>query len=259
MQCSSAIRKIIGGAGLILLSFFSSSSWAGAVKTLGELAMLPPYCRGVFQVRDISKDPTAPSYYGQIYGPSYAHLHHYCWALNGENKANTIFDKHLRDSELIFALGDIKYVLTNASPDFVLLPDIYNSQARMLFSLHRDSEAVLALEKAIELKPGYVPAVSRLSDYFVHIGDKEKAIQTLKNGIDNTENAGGLIKKLAALGVTYQGIPGSAIKKDEPVKEAPPEAKPDAASPSSATPGDATQPVQAGSKPADNPYCRFCP
>ena len=262
MQCSSAIRHGNGATGLALLAllFFSSPALAGGeVKNLSELAMLPPYCRGTQQVRVISKDPVSIDQYMAIYGSSYYHLHHYCWALNSENKANLMLDKKSRDDILNYALSDIKYVLTNASPDFVLLPDIYNSQARILFSLHRDSEAVLALERAIELKPGYVPAVARLSDYFAHIGDKAKAIMTLETGIDNTGNADGLIKKLAALGVTYQGTPGSAIKKDEPAKEAPSAAGPDTASPSSTTPGDATQPDQAGSKPANNPYCRFCP
>ncbi len=244
----------IGAAGLILLALFSSSAWADAIKNMTELAMLPAYCRGTQQVRDISKDPVSLYQYMQMYGQSYGHFHHYCWALDSENKAHAMLKKSDHDFQLGNALGGIQYVLKNSSPDFIFLPDVYNSQARILFELHRDSEAVLALEKAIELKPGYVPAISRLSDYFVHIGDKAKAIQTLEAGIDNTENAGGLIKKLAALGVTYQGTPGSAIKKDEPVKEVPTPASPDAASPSSA--GDATQ---AGSKPANNPYCRFCP
>lgn len=247
----------IGRAGLILLILFSSSTWADAVRTQTELAMLPPYCRGTQQVRDISNDPVSLYQYMQMYGQSYGHFHHYCWALNSENKANAMFNKSAHDFELGNALRDIGYVLKNSSPDFIFLPDVYNSQARILFELHRDSEAVLALEKAIELKPGYVPAVARLSDYFARIGDKAKAIKTLETGIDNTENAGGLIKKLAALGVTYQGTPGSAIKKEEPVKEVPPAASPDVASPPpSATPGDA---AQAGSKPANNPYCRFCP
>ena len=245
---------VIGVAGLVLLSFFSSSAWADAVRTQTELAMLPSYCSGVQQVRDISRDPVSLDQYMQMYGPSYGHFHHYCWALNSENNANAMFNKSAHDFELGNALNDIQYVLKNSSPDFVFLPDVYNSQARILFSLHRDSEAVLALEKAIELKPGYAPAVSRLSDYFAHIGDKGKAIKTLETGIDNTENAGGLIKKLSALGVTYQGKPGSAIKKDEPVNDVLPTASPDAASPSSAV--DAA-PV--GSKPANNPYCRFCP
>ena len=136
-----------------------------------------------------------------------------------------------------------------ASPSVLAVPNwfVYNSQARILFELHRDGEAVLSLEKAIELKPGYVPAVARLSDYFAGIGDREKAIQTLKNGIDNTENAGFLISKLARLGVTYQGTPGSAIKKEEPV--ATPAAN--EAAPASSVP--------AASRPPGNPYCRFCP
>ncbi len=248
---------------IILLAFvlFSRFAWAGAVTNMAELALLPPYCKGTFQIRQLSNDPMPMEQYVAIYGHSFYHLHHYCWALNAENKSHMIFDKRVREGELFFALGDIKYVLTNADPDFVLLPDIYNSQARILFSLHRDGEAVIALEKAIELKPGYAPAVARLSDYFVKIGDKAKAIKTLEVGINNAKNAGGLIKKLAALGITYQGTPGSAIREEEQVKEqvaTPPlDASQDAARPSSApaTPGDATQPV---SHPSNNPYCRFC-
>lgn len=145
---------------LLALIIFNSSAWADPVKNMTEVAMLPLYCRGTQQIREITKvDPTE---YGAIYGQSYNHLHHYCWALNAENKANMMFDKRARDVTLGSALLDIKYVLKNADADFVLLPEIYNSQARILFSLHSDSEAVLALEKAIELKPGYVPAVTPL-------------------------------------------------------------------------------------------------
>ncbi len=229
-----------------------SSTQAGEIRSLSELAMLPPYCKGTQLIRQLSQDPVPIDQYLEIYGKSFMHLHHYCWALNAENKANEMFNKRDRDSELGGAISDIKYVLTNADPDFILLPDIYNSQARILFSLHRDGEAVLSLEKAIELKPGFVPAVARLSDYYVKIGDKEKAIQTLKNGIDNNENADFLIGKLAKLGVTYQGTPGSAIKKDEKKDEL-------AAPPAPSEAPSAASSVPSSSQPANNPYCRFCP
>ena len=241
----------IGGA----LALFCSSASADNVKTLAELAMLPSYCRGVFQVRDISRDPIPLSQYMQMYGDSYAHLHHYCWALNAENKADATFNRKARDDILIGALRDIQYVLTNSSPDFVFLPDVYNSRARMLFNLHRDSEAVLSLEKAIELKPGYVPAIARLSDYYAGIGDKKLAIQTLETGIENTEKADFLIGKLSKLGVTYNGTPGSAIKKEEQKDSQPPVHDASAVEP--ATP--AASSVPAASPPANNSYCRFCP
>lgn len=254
---------------LLAMVFFSQFAWAGAVTNMMELALLPPYCKGTQVIRQLSNDPTPISQYVEIYGHSFYHLHHYCWALNAENKANMMSDKSIRGGELYNALGDIKYVLVNADPDFILLPEIYNSQARILFSLHRDGEAVIALEKAIELKPGYVPAVARLSDYYVKIGDNAKAIKTLKTGIDNTENAGGLIKKLAKLGITYQGTPGSAIMKEEQIKEATsaPAVNPDTKDTSSVsnnvaapvTTGDAIPPVQTDRKPANSQYCRFCP
>ena len=249
----------------LALVIFSSSVWADEVRNLSELALLPPYCRGTQQIRTISKDQTPVEQYEAIYGVTYHHLHHYCWALNAENKAGMISDKYLRESKLNNALGDIKYVLDRAEPDFVLLPAIYNSKARILFALHRDSEAVLALEKAIEIKPDYVPAIARLSDYFVHEGNKAQAIKTLETGIDNTENANGLIKKLAALGRTYQGTPGSALKKEEVAKVPVTDAGSDQKDTSSASGGAPTSPVGAvqpalnGGKPENDPHCRFCP
>jgi tetratricopeptide (TPR) repeat protein len=255
-----AMRTILS----LLLATLSAYAMADQIKNLQELALLPPYCRGTQQIRMISKDPKPIAEYEAIYGESYFHLHHYCWALDSENKAFGIRDKVLRESKLNQALNDIKYSLDHAKSGFVFLPDMYNSQARILFTLRRDPEAVAALIKAIEAKPDYIPAITRLSDYFVDIGNKAQAIKVLEDGIANTENASALIKKLAKLGKTYQGTPGSARKKESIIDtpEDVPNKASDAPLDTSTTTSPAAQSTPDTRTEAEkkaNPYCRFCP
>ena len=253
-----------------VLAVLSSHALADEVTSLSELALLPPYCRGTQLIRNISKDPKPLEEYYAMYGMSYSHFHHYCWALNTENNAWKTHDTYMRKSKLGYALGDLQYSLDRSDSNFMFLPDIYNTKARILFSLHRDAEAVLALNKAIEVKPDFVTAIARLSDYYAEHGDKTHAIKTLEDGIDHTEKASTLIKKLKKLGKTYSGTPGSARKKEAPATESalpvttptPPEAA--AAPPNDGivtTPPGIAQPAPATpeeGKPA-NPYCRFCP
>lgn len=259
-----------------VLAVFSATAVADEVTSISELALLPPYCRGTQQIRAISKDPKPLEEYYATYGMSYSHFHHYCWALNTENNAWKTRDSYMRKSKLGYALGDLQYSLDRSNRDFVFLPDIYNTKARLLFALRRDAEAVIALRKAIEIKPDFVTAIARLSDYYVGHGDKARAIKTLEEGIDNSEKPGSLIKKLKKLGKTYQGMPGSARKKEAPPEAIPPlttEADPkantvpplntDPASSSDVpavlgnTPQPVVPPVDAPKPP--NPYCRFCP
>lgn len=253
----------------IALVLSSSVAIADQVETQSELAMLPPYCSGTQLIRNISKDPKPIEEYIAMYGNTYSHFHHYCWALNTENNAWKTNDKFLRKSKLGYALGDIQYVLDRAEPGFVFLPDIHNTRARILFSLQRDAQAVAALKKAIELKPDFVTAIARLSDYYADHGDKASAIKTLEDGIDNTENANTLLKKLKKLGKTYQGTPGHARKKavpnDAPLATTPPaQINPTQANPANSEPNASPEkieekPLTGDSKPANNPYCRFCP
>jgi tetratricopeptide (TPR) repeat protein len=239
---------------LVALALFSGIAAADQVENQMELALLPAFCRGTQQIRAISHDPKPIEEYLAIYGKPYYHLHHYCWALNSENKAGHISDRLFRESKLTYALSDIQYSLDRSEPGFVFLPEMYNSQARILFTLHRDPEAVAALNKAIAAKPDYVPAYLRLSDYFVDKGNKAEAIKILEQGIDNTEKANALIKRLAKLGKTYEGVPGNKRPKEYPSAEVAP-STPQA----QAEGGEEKTPAPASDQAAKGPYCRFCP
>lgn len=188
---------------------------AGSVRgvySLVELSRLPAYCRGVQQIRKISGDPVPIEEYVKRYGFSYTHLHHYCWALNAENRI-AITNPDDWKFQLGVAIGDIDYVLSrNDDPDFVFLPEIYTSRARMLFKLDQPADAIIWLKKAIAKNPNYTPAFARLSDYYAEQGNTEEAIKILNLGIANGKKSDMLSRRLKEL----QGKPGESAKKSEP-------------------------------------------
>ena len=242
---------------LLLLFLFSRVALADPVETWSELLLLPAYCRGTQLIRVLSKDQTSIEQYVAIYGDAYRHLHHYCWALNAENKANRISDANRRQSALTNALSDFKYFLDLTPPSFPLLPEIYFSRARILFALKRDMNAVRDLNKAIELKADYAPAYDRLSDYYLGIGDKSNSIKILEQGISHTKNSNNVtyfINKLGKLGVIY------TIPTDNVIPESASMSAPISAAASEAFPPDhAEKNSQADPSAKPNPYCRFCP
>lgn len=203
-----------------ILGLATATAAADEVKSLAEAYMLPPYCSGTQQIRTITHDPRSINEYMAIYGHTYYYLHHYCWALNTVNHVMLMEDQYLRNSKLTYALHDIQFVLDRATPNFILLPEIYVTRARILFMLKNDSEAATALIKAIDAKPDYVPAIARLSDFYAENGDKDKAIKVLEQGIDHTKRADRLIEKLKQLGVSYQSVPGHLQESNAPKAEA---------------------------------------
>lgn len=280
---SKNICAILSGVPLLLLT--TTSSYADMVKNERELALLPQYCHATRQVISISKLPqSAFNNNLKIYGETYNHLHHYCWALMSEYNANGIQEKGPRRNKLSYALNDIQYVLNKNPPDtFQPLAEIYASRARILFKLDRPSEAVADLIKAINLQPGYLRAYAQLSDYYLQIGQKDKAISLLEKGVENHESPTLLLKELDRLGKPYKGTPGSALTKTQEVAPSATDQATSSAeqSPSNTPPSsqnatgdvlDTGKPPTADSmqqegkttEPAPpknpaNPYCRFCP
>lgn len=184
-----------------------NNAYADQVVTLLELAALPEYCRGTQLINKLSGDsgPDLYNHYRKILGKTYHHLHHYCWALNTENRVATISDRWYAQSQLrSSAMGDINYVLERAEPGFKLLPEIYSTKARILFKLQQDADARAVLQQAIKADPKYVPAYTRLSDSFVDAGDKDSAIAILKQGIQHAGSKKSLTDRLKVLTATTQ-------------------------------------------------------
>ncbi len=268
-----------------LLSAWAINAQADPVTNARELAILPAYCQGTQQVSSISKLPkSAIDDYHKVYGETYHHLHHYCWALVSEFNANRILEKGPRDNKLHQALGDIQYVLNKNPPaSFPLLPEIYTSRARILLRLGRSGEAVGDLLKAINLQPGYQRAYTQLSDYYLDSGQKDKAISILEQGVENNLYPTILLNRLERLGKPYKGTPGRAIPKtqennptpdgqdasaaNQPAPDAPASIQGAKESNANKVNSSTASPAQQNSKETEpvapenpaNPYCRFCP
>ena len=176
----------------------NTSAKAEKIEHPSQLVGLPAFCMGTASVRVVSQDKTPFEEYIKKYGDSYRHLHHYCWALLSEKIA--FQNPNNAKFQLMKAIGDINYVLeNNHDPKFIFLPEMYVAKARMYFKLDNNVEAVLNLKKAIEAKPDYVPAITRLADHYIFDGDIQEAVKIIKTGITYSPNSNTLKKKLAEL------------------------------------------------------------
>ena len=265
---------------ILFLILLSPASWAmgngGAIDDVSELATLPAYCKGTQTTREISHDTKPMSEYVAIYGPSFMHLHHYCWALNMENHQKEM-DEYTKNFQYGVILGNIKYVLDNSPLTFSLIPEIYNTKARILFKMHSDADAVDVLFQLTQIRPSYANAYAQLGDFYQRVNDKSSAIKFYELGLINTNkgNAKFFIWKIKKLDKDYK-VPliDPVLKTDESVQDSMPEQaiekndrstssnqpnqnQPTATPESPSSPDGTALPSDQAAKP--NPYCRFCP
>ena len=169
-----------------------------------ELALLPQYCYHTQIFRQFAPDGLNQQKIDHWYaalGPTYHHLHHYCWGMMKSNRAVLLArDRKVKEFFLNDALGEYDYVIDRAPPTFVLLPEILTKKAENLFLLDRSPLAVYALEQAMQLNPGYWPPYAKLADHYKEAGDVERARKTLESGLAASPNATALSRRLSELG-----------------------------------------------------------
>lgn len=167
-----------------------------------EVALLPAYCRSTQVFRQhVPNDPAEGERWAAFFGPTFLHLHHYCWGVMKTNRAMLLARE--RQSRLFYlgdAITEYDYVLDRSTPDFLLLPEILTKKAENLILLDRGPHAVVELMRAISLKPDYWPASVKLSDYYKSTGDLAKARQALVDGLAADPNAKVLQRRLDDLG-----------------------------------------------------------
>lgn len=165
--------------------------------------MLPAYCIHTQYFRDSvpgGGDRDEIERWYAVLGPTYHHLHHYCWGLMKTNRAKYLArDRQARRFYLNDAISEFDYVLRNATPDFILLPEILTRKGENYVLLGQGPRGLLELEKAIELKPDYPPPYGVISDYYVSSGERGKARATLEAGLKQAPQATALRRRLAEL------------------------------------------------------------
>ncbi|MDD2720464.1 MAG: hypothetical protein PHH47_04075 [Gallionella sp.] len=256
----------------LMLALSVTSAWAmgphGEIENAAELAAVPSYCKGTLVTRYTLPDPKPLQEYIALYGASFNHLHHYCWALNQENQLDKV-GLSARTALYGSIFDNIQYFLSKAPDNYPLLPEIYLSKARIMFKFNNNAEAIEALLKLIQLQPAYAQAYAQLGDYYQRKKERDNAIKWYERGLTETNkrNADFFIWKLKKLDGNY--TPSAEVlqaieeqKKQESAAKTQ-ENKADAASDHSAptqpdaAPAPAISPEDAAKRP--NPYCRFCP
>lgn len=175
-----------------LLATFESQADDGpsGYNTPAAYAQLPPYCRSTgYTAVPGGKNPAEVQRWRGLMGPSFAHMHHYCWALHAINQSVMARTTQERLGHFERSVGDFTYVIENAEKDFVLLPEIYTKRGESLIRIGNAGQAVADFLRAIELKPDYWPPYVQLIDYFKQMGNLASAREWAEKGLALAPNS----------------------------------------------------------------------
>ncbi|MEW6293380.1 MAG: tetratricopeptide repeat protein [Pseudomonadota bacterium] len=204
--------------GIVLAAPLPSHAGKPANITAAEMALLPAYCPDTmgFGYGDAyhNTSPNASKWVAMM-GKDFWHMHHHCWALISYRRAERATlpasDKlRLRKAAHV----DFWYVANNASPDFVMLPEIYTWIGRTELLLRNPRAAADAFARARTLKPDYVPAYTHLAEFFLAQGNRKEALKVVLEGLQHAPQAKGLLHLYRELG----GKPENLPKKDLPLE-----------------------------------------
>ena len=192
LACASSQAQDIPG--------YSSNVYAGDHR---DMALVPKYCMYTRSFREVvaggDNQQMINAWAAQI-GPTFTHLHHYCAGLIKANRGTLLSrEPATRRFYLNDAIMEYDYVITRASEDFPLLPEVITKKGEALVQLGKGPLAVVEFERAIEVKADYWPPYARLGDYYKSAGDFGKARQILEAGLSKTPDATALQRRLAEL------------------------------------------------------------
>lgn len=164
-----------------------------------EVAMLPGFCAYTQHFREHvpgGNNTTLIQSWEARLGPTFQHLHHYCYGLMKTNRGVLLArDSRARQAYLSDAISEFDYVIQRAAPDFILQPEVLTKKGENLLRLGKAPVAVFAFERAIEIKRDYWPPYAQLSDYYKSIGDVKKARETLETGLAQVPDAAALKRR----------------------------------------------------------------
>lgn len=177
-----------------LLLLCCTSAWAQKPNdiTPGEWALAPEFCPDVqgFRYGDQYHN-TSPraGYWVSLMGDNFWHMHHHCWAVINLKRANAAgISASQRRALLIGAKNDFGYVIRNARPDFVMLPEIFTRMGDVQVLLGEHGGAMEAYQWARKLKPDYWPPYVRWAEVLDKIGKKKEALALVEQILRITPN-----------------------------------------------------------------------
>lgn len=179
--------------------------------TESEWKLIPRYCPDT-----LAYSPTTSSGYKSWearMGPSFKHMHHYCWAqIHMIRAMKAGVPAQTRQAFRISAQSDYWYVINNSPPSFVMLPEIYTRLGEVELLLKRPKDANEAFARGRQLKPDYWPAYSHWAEFLIRAGKQAEAKQLLQTGLEYSPTAKVLIEQYRMVGGNPSAIVPKPIK-----------------------------------------------
>ena len=193
--------KLFAATGLTITLLLPMRVEAEILLEPRDFAMLPEYCKHTLVFSSaIPGGGKDFELWKTRMGPAFIHMHHYCYGLVQTHRALFFSRKRQeRTSFLWDSLNEFDYVIRNAPPPFVMLPEIHTKKGENLIRLGEGARAMRELLRAIELKPDYWPPYAYISDYYKEIGDVVLAREWLEKGLSVLPNTKALMQRLAEL------------------------------------------------------------
>lgn len=168
-----------------------------------ELARLPAYCR------DIQGTPgyngARGKHWRSMMGNDLQHMHHYCRGLRdmmfAENPTLKAADRRFLWER---ATNEFAYIIRNARPRMILMPEVHYRQGEAYLLLDKLGEADKAFRRARELKPDYWPAYTLWADRLIELRMYDQARPLLEEGLRHSPGSEEIRQRLAKL----PGAPG---------------------------------------------------
>lgn len=194
-----------------LLALFAAHSYGSDLLPWGptpsEMLLLPPYCK----VRATDNHKTAEwRLWEKRLGKKFIDMHHYCAALNNINRYLYRGNDPNRDYYLSLVVREIDYVARGMPRNFPLAGDIYLNRGIALELQGKKVEAAADFSRAIQHNPRLTRAYVHLADINSQVGDKAKALEIVKAGLDHQPNSKLLQKRYAELGGQAPPAPSKA-------------------------------------------------
>lgn len=178
----------------------------------GELALLPPYCvdTEAFMYGPEGSPRQSPRAAGWVakMGRSFWAMHHYCWGLVNLNRLRT--GRAETNNKRFFAqqiANEYGYVIKNATPNFILLPEIWSRIGEALILAGDFGGAMEAFAKARQIKPDYPPAYTQWADFLMRYGKNADAKQLVAAGLFHSPGSAELQALYRKLGGDPASLP----------------------------------------------------
>lgn len=215
------IRPLLLGLALMGLAGTAAANKPDDI-TEAEMKLLPAYCVDTmgFNYGDAyyNTSPRA-GHWVALMGKTFWAMHHYCWAqINMSRSRRAGISPQLRQALWEGIRGDYGYVLKNATPGFIMLPEIYTRIGEVELLLGHPNKAGEAFGRARRLKPDYWPAYSHWAEFLMKIGRRPEAMKIVISGLENAPGAKVLLEQYRVLGGKAADLP-KPLEKPQPAAE----------------------------------------